>query len=122
MLLPRWAIVACLGIALGLNGCTSGSGEEKRPACLVTAPTECPTPAVTYSDVSPVFDKHCASCHTGIGDAPWSLKNYEDVADWKELIRADVLDCSMPPPDSGSSITDAERAQILAWVRCGTLR
>lgn len=118
---PSWSLAAFFALAFGLNGCTSSSGQEQ-PACRVTSPTECPTPAVTYSDVSPIFDRHCANCHTGIGDAPWPLQNYEDVTDWKELVRAYVLDCTMPPPDSGSTITDAEREKILAWVRCGTLR
>jgi hypothetical protein len=78
---------------------------------------------VTYSDVKPIFDGTCTSagCHTGIGDAPWSLKDYQDVADWQELVRADILDCSMPPPESNLRITNEDRMKILTWVRCGAL-
>jgi hypothetical protein len=74
-------------------------------------------------DVKPIFDGTCTSagCHTGIGEAPWSLKDYQDVADWQELVRADILDCSMPPPDSGLRITNEDRMKILSWVRCGAL-
>jgi len=50
------------------------------------------------------------------------LDSYQDVADWKDTIRADVLDCSMPPPGQGVSISNQERTAILTWVRCGGLK
>jgi hypothetical protein len=53
---------------------------------------------------------------------PWPLDTYEDVADWKDTIRDDVLDCSMPPPGGGVSLSNADRLAILSWVRCGGVK
>jgi hypothetical protein len=30
-----------------------------------------------------------------------------------------VADCSMPPEDAGTVMTNAERVQVLDWLRCG---
>lgn len=113
----RWLAAGALSLTAA-SACSSKPSEE---ACSVTAPSECPSPAVTFKDVEPIFTTTCASCHTGIGEAPWALKDYQDVADWQELVRADILDCSMPPPDSGVHISNEERLRILNWVRCGAL-
>ncbi|MEI9953480.1 MAG: hypothetical protein WDO74_31990 [Pseudomonadota bacterium] len=87
--------------------------------CAPIAPTECPDPAPHYPDVAPIFARRCASCHTGIADAPWPLDNYEHIADWASVVRDELLRCSMPPADSGVTMAPVERDQILAWVRCG---
>ena len=52
----------------------------------------------------------------------WPLNDYELVADWADLIRADLLNCSMPPADAaaGAAMTDADRVVLLNWILCGT--
>lgn len=113
----RWLVVACCGLA-GSAAC-SPSDEAKPIVCTVSAPLECPEPALGYSDVAPIFEKRCASCHSGMPGAPWSLRDYEHVADWQDVVRGEVLHCRMPPPDSGMVISDDERLAILTWVKCG---
>lgn len=92
--------------------------------CELTAPTECPTPAPVYGDVSPIFERRCVWCHYGREGGPWPLTDYGHVADWKDDIRSDVLTCNMPPPDAdgGEVMTDEERLAILTWIRCGMPR
>jgi len=97
---------------------TSGAGTTAA-ICAPIAPTECPEPAPHYPDVAPIFEARCTSCHTGVGDAPWSLDDYPHVADWASFIRDELLRCSMPPPDSGVIMRPEERDLVLAWVRCG---
>lgn len=87
--------------------------------CSVKVPTACPEPAVRYADVEPLIASKCVSCHYGALGGPWPLTTYDDAADWKDTIRDDVLDCSMPPPDSGVTLSDDERLSLLSWVRCG---
>ncbi|MES1173132.1 MAG: cytochrome c [Myxococcales bacterium] len=89
------------------------------PECTVRAPTSCPEPVVRYADVAGIFRDKCVSCHYGAAGGPWPLTTYDDAADWKDTVRDDVLDCSMPPADSGVTLSDAERLAILSWVRCG---
>jgi uncharacterized membrane protein len=47
------------------------------------------------------------------------LSAYQHVADWVAEIRAHMLTCTMPPVDSGVSMTREERQLILSWIRCG---
>jgi len=112
------------GLLLGLSqlpACSSASndGHATEAICAPLAPTECPDPAPHYPDVAPIFEQRCASCHTGVGDAPWPLNTYEEVADWAYVVRSQVLNCSMPPADSGVVMLPEERDKMLTWVRCG---
>jgi hypothetical protein len=113
--------------ALTLFGCqrVAAPGFDDQPdaavvACTITAPTACPDPAPRYAEVAPIIGQHCASpCHWGAPGGPWPLTDYPHVADWQDVVRDDLLDCSMPPPEANSTITDAERTAILVWIRCG---
>jgi len=107
---------------LVLGACSSAEPSDPGMTsgiCTAIAPTECPDPAPRYADVTPIFERRCASCHSGVPGGPWPLDNYEHIADWALSVRDELLRCSMPPANSGVTITAEERAQILAWVRCG---
>ncbi len=52
-------------------------------------------------------------------DGGTSLLQYSHVADWNDVVRAMLLDCSMPPPDAGVPMPDEERTAILTWLLCG---
>jgi hypothetical protein len=99
-----------------------GVTQDAEPlVCTVKAPTSCPDPAPHYPDVQPIFQRACVPCHQGLPGGNWPLLQYSHVADWQDVIRAMVLDCSMPPPDAGVPISDEERLAILTWIRCGYL-
>ena len=98
----------------------SAPGDAGASACGVTLPVTCPDGgAPVYADVAPFFSSRCASCHTGIGSAPWPLATYSDVVNWEDLIRADLDQCTMPPDDAGSPMPLDERMTILRWIACG---
>ena len=86
--------------------------------CKVSAPTTCPQPALRYSDVQPIFQQRCVGCHSGLTEQ-WPLTDYPHVASWYDIIPAQLLSCTMPPPDAGVPITNAERMKILTWLHCG---
>ncbi len=102
------------------SGGTGGKGGPPIP-CETVAPTSCPEPAPHYSDVRPIFEDICIGCHYGAKDGPWTLDGYEHAANWHDLIRGVMLDCSMPPPDAGIEMTLEERQALLQWLRCGYL-
>jgi uncharacterized membrane protein len=117
----RLSTLALLALA-SVTACSSSEPSNEHAAqavCAPTAPTECPEPAPHYPDVAPIFERRCASCHTGVKDAPWPLDNYDHVADWALVIRDELLQCLMPPSDSGVAMTPEERQAVLVWVRCG---
>jgi hypothetical protein len=98
-----------------------GATEDDAGAlpCTVQAPTVCPDPPPHWPDVSPIFQRRCVTCHNGMIGGPWPLMQYSHVADWYDVVRAMLLDCSMPPPDAGVEMPDEERVAILTWLRCG---
>ena len=119
----RWLLgIATGGIALSTAlSCSSPNDSKAKVVCTVSAPTMCPDPAPTFADVTPIFERRCAiaGCHTGFVGGPWPLDTYEHIADWQDVVRAEVVSCSMPPADANVPITDEERLTILNWVRCG---
>jgi uncharacterized membrane protein len=105
-------------LVLGACDSTEPSQPGTAPICAPIAPTECSDPSLRYEDVAPIFERRCASCHSVAG-GPWPLDTYEHVTDWAVYVRDELLRCSMPPPDSGVTMTPEERDQILVWLRCG---
>src|SRR5262249_48771072 len=88
-------------------------------ACTVQAPTVCPDPPPRYAGVQPIFQRACVPCHQGLPGGNWPLLQYSHVADWADVIRTNLLDCSMPPPDAGVPMSNEERVAILTWILCG---
>ena len=115
-----------MGVAvLGLYGCESDSGGDE--ACNVEPPMACPSDGPTYADIEPILQERCVVCHDGDPDNAlcpdsmcWALEDYTHVKDWKDSIRAAMISCSMPPPESNVTMTNTERMEILEWIRCGT--
>ena len=100
-------------------GCPGPSRPDAGPAkCDAVAADTCANPMTRFSDVQPILQARCASCHTGARDAPWPFNTYENFTDWSDLVSADLVTCSMPPADAGV-MPAAERALILDWLRCG---
>lgn len=73
--------------------------------------------------IVPILDASCNSCHDpDLPGAPWPLRDYDDVAAWRDLILPDLLACSMPPrnSDSGVALSEVDRQQLLTWLACGS--
>jgi hypothetical protein len=93
------------------------------PDCAQIDASTCIGPPPSFqNDVLPILDRSCnQACHNG-ATGVWPLTQYQDVADWANLVGADLQSCSMPPvPESGpplATITTAERATIMQWIAC----
>lgn len=102
---------------------TAGDAAMDAPpfVCSVEAPTVCPEPPPRWSDVNPIFQQRCVGCHYGMPGGPWPLLQYQHVADWYDVVRAHVLECTMPPVEflSAYPMTTDERIAILTWILCG---
>jgi hypothetical protein len=105
----------------GGSGASGSGGSSSTPGpCAIEAPTECPAPAPTYTDVEPIFSSRCVVCHDGAtANGPWPLNTYGHVATWRDTIRGALLSCAMPPIDAETPLADSERLLILTWIRCG---
>lgn len=101
------------------DAAADGESGGSVPVCTVQAPTACPDPPLRFTDVAPTIMGRCVPCHYGAADGPWPLVTYANVADWQDVVRATLVDCSMPPLDAGVSMTEAERVAVLTWILCG---
>ncbi len=79
-------------------------------------------------DVAPILQSKCLACHRPHEAAPFALLDYDDAKRWSESIYEVVDQGLMPPwyadPRIGNfandrSLTDRERAVLLAWVDQG---
>ena len=85
--------------------------------------------AVTYCrDVAPIFQRRCVVCHREGQIGPFAMTNYDELAGWADTIAEVVEQGRMPPwhanPAHGHfandpTLTDEERATLLAWARGG---
>lgn len=97
--------------ALLLAGCPSTGAE----------------PTVFWTDVAPIVEQHCVSCHQDGGVAPFRLDDYEAAAQWAGPSASAVASRSMPPflvkgdgtcgefKDS-NWLTDAEIQTLEVWA------
>lgn len=102
-----------------LMGCPVPTKPDASVTCDVVPPEACSDPSLRFADVQPLFEAHCVTCHYGELGGPWPMRSYMDVADWHDVVAADIAYCSMPPADAGSTMTTAEKQKILDWLRCG---
>jgi hypothetical protein len=121
------------GPGTGGGGSSTGGGEVSTggdpPTTATTSTTGADGPALTYwRDIKAILDAKCAGCHRPGDVAPFSLQTYDEARTMGPVYAPFVADRTMPPwpPDAACnayehdrSLTDAERAAVLAWVEDG---
>jgi hypothetical protein len=118
----RWSALA---LACGaLFGCNA-DGEPTAAASSLCQPTEtrphCPeTPPSYQTEVIPILEAKCNSCHDGT-QGLWPLTDYQSVIDWQAGIEEDLMSCSMPPAGA-PELTPDETHTLLTWFACGAPR
>jgi uncharacterized membrane protein len=96
-------------------------------SALMAPKREAPTASVSFSEVKPVLDTRCVSCHAekpsfqGLPEAPKGVK-----LDTPERVRAQALKIHQQavlsnamPPGNLTGMTDEERALLDRWYRSG---
>jgi hypothetical protein len=125
LLLPVGLGAGCARDPGGQQPADAGITEDAEDAaafvCNVQPPTVCPDPPPHYPDIAQIITLRCVPCHNGTVATTWPLLQYSHLADWNDLIRTQMIDCSMPPPDAGVPMTNDERIAILTWILCGFL-
>ncbi len=85
---------------------------------------------VTFSsDIWPIVERRCVTCHQAGEIAPMSLTSYAEVRPWANAIREAVLTRRMPPWHAAGerahdfkndrSLTDREIQAFATWVNAG---
>lgn len=106
------------------------------PGCILdlTAAKKDEAPKVTYHNrISRIIQQNCQECHRQGGVGPFTLDLIDDVLAHKGMIQKVIDKGTMPPwfatkPAKGEhspfindrSLTDADKADLLAWFKAGT--
>ncbi len=105
--------------------------ETSSPGCIINF-ADIDGTAISYSDtIAPLLQEKCTVCHVAGGIAPWAMSEYRMILGFAPMIREVLRTRRMPPwhldPQVGewqhdASITDDERATLLAWLEAGAPR
>ena len=119
-----WQLFALGGIFIsGLAGCSDVPGDMP--------PDESPqmqTQATYYSDIQPLMERYCVSCHKTGEIAPFTLGDYEAVKGHARQITAAVQNDLMPPwlPSDDSlplhysrKLRPEDKKLLLDWLAAG---
>jgi cytochrome c5 len=115
---------AIITLALALSAC---GGDEDGGPNAESLGIDCSDDVPTFDEVT-AFETVCTNCHASSlsgaarngAPAGYDFDRYERAADEAGEIAEYVNEGLMPPPDSGLSISAAERQAILRWSVCGT--
>ncbi|MCA1586434.1 MAG: hypothetical protein LC791_17235 [Acidobacteria bacterium] len=87
------------------------------------------TTALTWkSDISPILERRCLSCHRAGGIAPMSFESYESARPWARAVREEILERRMPPTalrsgtmlyENARTLSLGEMELLAAWVDGG---
>lgn len=86
------------------------------------------TSSVTYQQVAPIFERHCAECHHPAGIGRISFATHAETRSWAATIR-DVIESQRMPPwgadpryghfQNERRLSARERRRILDWIERG---
>lgn len=106
-------------ILFGCGASVSGGGDGDQGSCTAIDSPTCATAPDYATEIEPIIDAYCVSCHQQGGEEPKELlTSYAEVQGWSSDIARTVEDCSMPPPED-AQMSDEERTLLLEWIACG---
>jgi Flp pilus assembly protein TadD len=97
--------------------------------CALPCPSFGAPPPSFGTDVAPILERHCVTCHRNDGDAPFALETYDEARRHGAQIVVAIRSGYMPPwkPDAAGErfvgerrLSESERATIVGWVEGGT--
>jgi hypothetical protein len=113
-------------LVVGAGACSTGSssgGPATTPCPNLEYPSTCPTPPPSWkTDVQPLFETYCDTCHGNGGPAAASvpLATYQDVVDNRTRAWQQIGNCSMPNTDASLPATQfptaAQRQTMVTWL------
>ena len=107
--------LACFLSISAWQACGDDDPNDKGPACSIS------NADLGYSkNIKRIVDQQCISCHAGSGPGPGDYRTFEGVkkvAEDGSMLEQVVIDKVMP--QSGGSMTQAQRDSINCWIKAG---
>jgi hypothetical protein len=117
-----WILWLLLVFAFCWEGCTGSVEDPNKTKKQETALT-------WHKDIRPLVEKHCVSCHTKGGLAPFTLTSLEDIKKHAASVRDAVVKKRMPPWPADNkcneyslnlAMKDTEIKTLTEWLDKGT--
>ncbi|HVR60906.1 MAG TPA: hypothetical protein VMU50_03355, partial [Polyangia bacterium] len=113
----KGALLVALAALVPAVGCGGHGGPTVN--CPQDLPAACPTTPPSFaSDVKPIYDSVCTSCHAPggqMGSVP--LTTYAQIFGRRTTELTQIYDCVMPPVN-GPPLSDAQRTTLMTWFVC----
>lgn len=115
-----WACAFVALAAVNVIACSNSSDSgDSGAASPCDVATSCPTDVPSYkTDIAPIIQQACATCHSPDGSAGFSETTYADVYAQRSSMLSQVAICQMPPLN-GPVMSDAQRVALTGWLECG---
>ena len=121
---PRARCVGALAFVMAAGCGSNGGSDASTQGCKPGLPTTdtCAASAPSYSkDIAPLVRERCLNCHfAGNSNSSVVLETQAEISQRAQLVETQVYRCSMPPPGDATPLAEAERAELLQWLVCGT--
>ena len=109
--LPLLLLLTLFSVVL-FNAC--GKDDPEGPACTL------PNVSFSYTtNIKPIIDQYCISCHSGAGPGPNDYRTYEGIKpllDNGKVLERVVVEKTMP---QGGGMSQAARDSINCWIQSG---
>lgn len=94
------------------------STADSGGSCASDLPQSCPTITPSYkSDIQPILQSYCLSCHGPNGAAGYDMSTYARVAAQQSAILDQVYGCLMPTANYAQPSLE-QRLTLLGWLVC----
>ena len=88
-----------------------------------------PEPVSYSTDIAPILERNCVSCHRDGGIGPWSMSSHAMVRGWSPMMREVVMTHRMPPGRidahvgkpmrNAGGLSVSEQQMLIDWIDQG---
>ena len=88
-----------------------------------------PEPVSYSTDIAPILERNCVSCHRDGGIGPWSMSSHAMVRGWSPMMREVVMTHRMPPGridahvgkpmSNAGGLSVSEQQMLIDWIDQG---
>ena len=98
----------------------SACSAPNPPTTLSSNAGATPVEKVSFSTANALVQKHCSSCHNAsVSQGGVNFSTAAQIKQFSSRIRSRAVLSKSMPPGNKTGMTDAERAQLGAWIAQG---
>jgi len=117
--LPWLPVALAAAFAIACSNASDDPGDGGTPPSSCVSAPSCPAQVPSYkTEILPILQQACITCHSPDGSAGRPENTYAEVYSQRGSILSQVAICQMPPLN-GPVMSNAQRVALTAWLKCG---